>query len=168
MSVSGNKSAPWGVVVNSKAAHGRSKVPLSEHEQHLLEQMEQALSAEDPKFASQMEGSVVRARLRRGLAIGAGGVIVGLGLVVLGVAAESIWWGAIGFALMVGGVAYAITPPKVPKATLGAVTDDGSVRTPEPAGRLGKAGRNKGSKATKQTFLRRLEERWDRRRDDGQ
>jgi len=143
-------------------------VPLSEHEQHLLEQMEQALSAEDPKFASQMEGSVVRARLRRGLAIGAGGVIVGLGLVVLGVAAESIWWGAIGFALMVGGVAYAITPPKVPKATLGAVTEDGSVRTPEPAGRLGKAGRSKGSKATKQTFLRRLEERWDRRRDGGQ
>ena len=80
-------------------------MPLSEHEQHLLEQMEQALSAEDPKFASQMEGSVARARLRRGLAIGAGGVIVGLGLVVLGVAAESIWWGAIGFALMVGGVA---------------------------------------------------------------
>jgi len=29
-------------------------VPLSEHEQHLLEQMEQALYAEDPKFASQM------------------------------------------------------------------------------------------------------------------
>ena len=143
-------------------------MPLSEHEQHLLEQMEQALYAEDPKFASQMQGSAARARLRRGIAIGAGGVIVGLGLVVLGVATQSILWGAIGFALMVGGVAYAISPPKVPKATLGAVTEDGSVRAHEPAGRLGKVRKNKKSTANKQTFLRRIEDRWDRRRDTGQ
>jgi hypothetical protein len=143
-------------------------VPLSEHEQHLLEQMEQALYAEDPKFASQMQGSAARARLRRGLAIGAGGVIIGLGLVVLGVARESILWGAIGFALMVSGVAYAISPPKTPKATLGSVTDDGSVRTHEPArplGRSRKSGKSKKANANKATFLRRLEERWDRRRD---
>jgi len=143
-------------------------VPLSEHEQRLLEQMEQALYAEDPKFASQMQGSAARARLRRGLAIGAIGVIAGLGLVVLGVATESIWWGALGFALMVGGVAYAISPPKVPKVKLGEVTEDGSVRTHEPAGRVGKLRKGKKSNVSKQTFLRRLEERWDRRRDDGQ
>jgi Protein of unknown function (DUF3040) len=143
-------------------------VPLSEHEQHLLEQMEQALYAEDPKFASQMQGSAARARLRRGLAFGAAGVIAGLGLVVLGVATESIWWGAIGFALMVSGVAYAISPPKVSKVKLGAVADDGSVRTHEPAGRLGKLRKGKKATADKQTFLRRLEERWDRRRDTGQ
>jgi len=143
-------------------------VPLSEHEQNLLEQMEQALYAEDPKFASQMQGSAARARLRRGIAIGAGGVIVGLGLVVLGVATQSILWGAIGFALMVGGVAYAISPPKVPKATLGPVTEDGSVRAHEPAGRFGKVRKNKKTTANKQTFLRRIEDRWDRRRDTGQ
>lgn len=148
-------------------------MPLSEHEQHLLEQMEQALYAEDPKFASQMQGSAARARLRRGLAIGAGGVIGGLVLVVLGVATESIWWGALGFALMVGGVAYAISPPKMPKANLGAVTEDGSVRPHAPAGRFGKRHKshkshNKGSNTSKQPFLRRLEDRWDRRRDDGQ
>jgi hypothetical protein len=144
-------------------------VPLSEHEQHLLEQMEQALYAEDPKFASQMQGSAARARLRRGLAIGAGGVIAGLGLVVLGVATESILWGAIGFALMVGGVAYAISPPKAPKVPLGAVTEDGSVRPHEPARRLGRLSKSKGKKsnANKQTFIRRIEERWDRRRDSG-
>jgi len=144
------------------------KVPLSEHEQHLLEQMEQALYAEDPKFASQMQGSAARARLRRGLAIGAVGVIAGLGLVVLGVATMSILWGAIGFGLMVGGVAYAISPPKVPKIKLGAVAEDGSVHTHEPAGRVGRARKNKKPSAAKQTFLRRLEDRWDRRRDSGQ
>ena len=144
-------------------------MPLSEHEQHLLEEMEQALYAEDPKFASQMQGSAARARLRRGIAIGAAGIIVGLGLVVLGVATESILWGAIGFALMVSGVAYAITPPKTPKVNLGAVTEDGSVRPHEPAGRFGKLRKaNKKSGAGKQTFLRRIEDRWDRRRDGGQ
>jgi len=143
-------------------------VPLSEHEQRLLEQMEQALYAEDPKFASQMQGSAARARLRRGIAIGAAGIIVGLGLVVLGVATESIWWGAIGFALMVGGVAYAISPPKVPKVKLGAVTEDGTVRPHEPESRFGKQRKNKKASANKQPFLRRIEDRWDRRRDGGQ
>ena len=143
-------------------------MPLSEHEQRLLEQMEQALYAEDPKFASQMQGSAARARLRRGIAIGAAGIIVGLGLVVLGVATESIWWGAIGFALMVGGVAYAISPPKVPKVKLGAVTEDGTVRPHEPESRFGKQRKNKKSSANKQPFLRRIEDRWDRRRDGGQ
>ena len=144
-------------------------MPLSENEQRLLEQMEQALYAEDPKFASQMQGSAARARLRRGLVIGAAGVVAGLGLVVLGVATESIWWGAIGFALMVAGVAYAITPPKGPKANLGAVTEDGTVRPHAPAGRLGKMRKTtKGTDATKKPFLRRLENRWDRRRDEGQ
>jgi len=144
-------------------------VPLSEHEQHQLEQMEQALFAEDPKFASQMQGSAARARFRRSLAIGAGGVIAGLGLVVLGVVTESIWWGAIGFALMVSGVAYAISPPKVPKVKLGAVAEDGSVRAHTPEGPFGKL-RQAGKKpnATKQPFMRRLEERWDRRHQDGQ
>jgi len=152
----------------SGAAHGRSKVPLSEHEQHLLEQMEQALYAEDPKFASQMQGSAARARLRRGLTIGAVGVVAGLGLVVLGVARESILWGAIGFALMVGGVAYAISPPKVPKVKLGAVTEDGSVRPHESSGRPGRLRRSKKASADRQKFLQRLEERWDRRRNSGQ
>lgn len=143
-------------------------MPLSEHEQHLLEQMEQALYAEDPKFASQMQGSAARARLRRGLAIGAVGVIAGLGLVILGVAAGSIWWGAIGFALMVGGVAYAISPPRAPKIKLGAVAEDGSVHTHERASQASRFGRIRKSKkpnVSRQTFLRRLEDRWDRRRD---
>src|SRR5665811_1965142 len=94
---------------------------LSEHEQHLLEQMEQALYAEDPKFASQMQGSAARARLRRRIIVGGVFVIVGLGLVFLTVVQDVVWWGAVGFALMVGGVVYAITPAKTPKVTLGAV-----------------------------------------------
>lgn len=143
-------------------------MPLSEHEQHLLEQMEQALYAEDPKFASQMQGSAARARLRRRIIIGAVLVIVGLGLVFAGVTVN-LWWGALGFALMVAGVVYAITPAKTPKVKLGAVGQDGSVREREPAGRTSKSRHPaKGPKSNKQTLMRRLEDRWDRRRHDQQ
>jgi len=145
-------------------------VPLSEHEQHQLEQMEQALYAEDPKFASQMQGSAARARLRHRILIAAVGVIGGLGFVFLGVSLANPWWGALGFALMVGGVVFAITPAKAPKAGLGAVAQDGSVRAHTPAGRSSKVRQpgtsRRSGKGSKQTFMRRLEERWDRRRRD--
>jgi hypothetical protein len=92
-------------------------------------------------------------------------VIVGLGLVFLTVVQNVVWWGALGFALMVGGVVYAITPAKTPKVKLGAVGQDGSVREHEPAGRTGKSRHaGKGAKSNKQTLMRRLEDRWDRRR----
>ena len=39
-------------------------MPLSEHEQRLLEQMERALYAEDPKFASSLRSSGARPGVR--------------------------------------------------------------------------------------------------------
>lgn len=144
-------------------------MPLSEHEQHLLEQMEQALYAEDPKFASQMQGSAARATLRRRILIGGVGVIAGLALIFVGVTNEFVLWGALGFALMVGGVVFAITPPKARKVTLGAVAEDGSVRAHAPVGRSGKSRPSgKGPRSNKQTLMRRLEERWERRKHDQQ
>ena len=54
-------------------------MPLSEHEQRLLEQMERALYAEDPKFATALRGSDLRGRYRRRAAYGAiGRLIVGV------------------------------------------------------------------------------------------
>jgi hypothetical protein len=131
-------------------------VPLSEHEQQLLEQMEQALYAEDPKFASQMQGAGAKAAARRRVAVGVVGVLVGLTLVLVGVN-TTMWLGAAGFAVMVASVAFALTPPRR-RAQLGTVQPDGSVRRPTAATR-------KGSKASG-SFMHRLEERWDRRRDE--
>ena len=45
-------------------------MPLSEHEQRLLEQMERALYAEDPKFASSLRSAGPRPGNRRKAAIG--------------------------------------------------------------------------------------------------
>ena len=131
-------------------------MPLSEHEQQLLEQMEQALYAEDPKFASQMQGAGERAAARRRMIIGGVGVVVGLGLVLTGVS-TTMWVGAAGFAVMVAAVVFALTPPRRGKAALGAVQPDGSVRRPGP--------RPKDKTAGHASFMQRLEHRWDRRRD---
>ena len=62
-------------------------MPLSEHEQRMLEQLEQALAAEDPKFASSMEGSRRGGPTRLRWIIGVVGVLAGLGLVLVGAGA---------------------------------------------------------------------------------
>jgi hypothetical protein len=63
-------------------------VPLSEHEQRLLEQMERALHAEDPKFASALQGDKLRRRLRRRLILAVVGVLAGGALIGYGVVAK--------------------------------------------------------------------------------
>lgn len=136
-------------------------MPLSEHEQHMLEQMEQALSAEDPKFASHMQGSTTRSIVRRRYAVGALAVVVGLGLVLVGVN-TSMWIGGVGFAVMVAGVAYALTPPRQRSPRLGTVGDDGTVRPPAPKRPVG--GPRRQGTPSSGTFMQRLEQRWERRR----
>jgi uncharacterized protein (DUF58 family) len=151
-------------------------VPLSEHEQRLLEQMEQQLSVEDPKFASAMRGSAARVKARRRMILGALGVLVGLGLVVLGVArggAEGLILGIAAFGVMVAGAWLAVTPPrqKGPVGPVGTVSADGTTQPRVPRGQRGTApgkarrrGRkNRGSGG----FMSRMEQRWDRRRGGG-
>ena len=57
-------------------------MPLSEHEQRLLEQMERALYAEDPKFASSLRSAGPRPGSRRKAAVGVLTALVGFGLLI--------------------------------------------------------------------------------------
>ncbi|GAA1790610.1 MAG: DUF3040 domain-containing protein [Actinobacteria bacterium] len=133
---------------------------LSEREQQLLDEMEQALYAEDPRFANQMQ-SVVRRTTHRHHIIGGVGVLLGLGLVLLGVNTNWII-GGIGFVVMVAALAYAFAPPRKQPVQLGSVRADGSVRATSAKAR--KARRTHKPKAAG-GFMERLEDRWDRRRD---
>ena len=128
-------------------------MPLSDHEQKMLEQMEQALAAEDPKFASQMQGSSLASLQRRRWLVGAIGVLVGLGLVLVGIN-TTMWVGAIGFAVMVASAVFAATPPR--RAALGAVQGDGSTAP------HGSGGRKKGQRS----FMDRLDDRWEKRQNN--
>jgi hypothetical protein len=82
-------------------------VPLSEHEQRLLDQIEQALYAEDPKFASAVRSARARSRGRRSIVFGALGVVVGLALVLVGLIGNVIVLSVVGFVLVVASCAYA-------------------------------------------------------------
>jgi len=90
-------------------------MPLSEHEQRLLEQIERALYAEDPKFASTVRGKGLGKPTRRRRFQGAAIFVVGLVLLVVGVAVRQLWLGGlpvlsiVGFLAMLGGAVLAVT-----------------------------------------------------------
>lgn len=62
-------------------------MPLSEHEQRMLEQIESALYAEDPKFASSVRGGRLRTTSSRRRLQAAALFVLGLFLLVAGIAA---------------------------------------------------------------------------------
>ena len=75
-------------------------MPLSEHEQRLLDQIERALSAEDPKFASTVRSSDLKTHhLRR---LRSAGLLLAVGLLLLLIGAVAPIWplGVVGFVVM--------------------------------------------------------------------
>ncbi|MFN8076325.1 MAG: DUF3040 domain-containing protein [Kineosporiaceae bacterium] len=131
-------------------------MPLSENEQRLLEQMERALSAEDPKFASAMRGGARAIGARRRLLLGGLGVCAGLVVLLVGVTrggTPGVVFGVVGFVLMLAGTAYAASSQRRPGPT-GVVAADGKVARPAARGR---------SRGRSSSFMQRMEERWDRR-----
>jgi hypothetical protein len=81
-------------------------VPLSEHEQRLLDEIEQALYAEDPKFASSVRSARAHRRLRSSVLLCVLGVLAGLGLVLVGLLTNIIALAVLGFVLLVGSCGY--------------------------------------------------------------
>src|ERR1700710_1582330 len=92
-------------------------MPLSEHEQRLLDEIEQALYAEDPKFASSVRSARPRNRTRTMLAVAIVGVLVGLAVVMIGLTRDLGAVGVVGFVLIVVSCVIAATGLRGPKQT---------------------------------------------------
>ena len=139
-------------------------MPLSEHEQRVLEQMEQALYAEDPRLASQLKrpaaGGGAAGLDRRRLALGVLVALAGLALVVVGVMSSMIWVGALGFLAMVMGGAWAASPGRSGRSRLRVVDQNGSAAAPT-SPKKPRQGKSPGG------FMERMEQQWDRRREQG-
>jgi hypothetical protein len=127
-------------------------MPLSEYEQRVLEQMERQLTSDDPRLVSTLRGG--RSGLGRWLLTGFG-ALAGLALLVVGTAASMPLVGIAGFVVMFVFVVLAFTPPRR-SGPVGTVTPGGGVRKAAQA----RPARGKG-------FVERLEERWEKRRDEG-
>jgi Protein of unknown function (DUF3040) len=134
------------------------RMPLSDHEQRMLDQIESALYAEDPKFASSVRGGGLRAPSTRRRLQGAALFVIGLALLVAGVPLRTAIFGGypilsvLGFIIMFGGVVLAITGPRVPG------TKDRSGSSSQGGARQRRA---KGSGS----FTSRMEDRFRRRFD---
>jgi hypothetical protein len=83
-------------------------VPLSDHEQRLLDEIEQALYAEDPKFAASVRAARTRSRTRRSAALCILGILAGLGLVLAGLLTNIIALSVVGFVLVVASCGYGV------------------------------------------------------------
>lgn len=125
----------------------------------MLDQIESALYAEDPKFASSVRGGTLRAPSTRRRLQGAALFVIGLAMLVSGVAFKATMIGSfpilsvIGFIVMFGGVVFAITGPRV------------GVPGERPAGDGGSVGRQKRAKGGG-SFTSRMEDRFRRRFDE--
>ena len=134
-------------------------MPLSDHEQRMLDQIESALYAEDPKFASSVRGGTLRAPTARRRLQGAALFVIGLAMLVSGVAFKATMIGSfpilsvIGFIVMFGGVVFAITGPRVAGR---AATAPGRAPARAPARAKGSGG----------SFTSRMEDRFRRRFDE--
>ena len=84
-------------------------MPLSEEELRLLEQMERALVAEDPKFASTLRGTTLRRHARRNAFISGGVLVAGVAVLMTGAVMRETVAGIIGFVVMLGSAYVGLT-----------------------------------------------------------
>ena len=130
-------------------------MPLSEHEQRLLDQIERALYAEDPKFASTVRGGRLRRPSRRRRLQGVVMFVAGIVALVLGVVFRATWLAGLpvisvaGFLLMLLGAVLAITSAGAGKKNQAAEGESGAAPAEKERSR----------------FTSRMEERFRRRFD---
>jgi hypothetical protein len=71
-------------------------MPLSENEKRVLEEMEAALSADDPKFAHRLRGELSSQRVRR-YVLGFIFILAGMAILIGGLVAKNVFIGISGF-----------------------------------------------------------------------
>lgn len=148
-------------------------MPLSEEELRLLEQMERALVAEDPKLASTMRGTTLRASARRRAILAGGVFVIGVAVLMTGAVTKLIPVGIAGFVVMLASAYVALSSWRSqnhvgdqsspqsgshPNFTVieGARSKKRAPRAPRPA---------RGRSPSSGSMMQRFEERWRRRRD---
>lgn len=152
-------------------------MPLSEEELRLLEQMERALQAEDPKFVSALQGRTLErtARLR---ALAAAVVFLGgLAMLLGGAMTQLVWLSIVGFVVMLASATLGLTawrgrhaPKERPVDPFG--HPEMSEHAHHSHHRFGVIDGGRRTRKPRRTpsgggFMHRMEQRWQRRRDQG-
>ena len=135
-------------------------MPLSEHERRQLEQIEQALRADDPRFADAVRAAGPRVHYKRRVIAAALGLVIGVGLLLAGVVINVIVLAVAGFAVMLACSLRAVTSYRrmTGITTARVPAKDRAPGQERRAARGRRAGQQAGS-----GLMERLEERWRRR-----
>lgn len=116
---------------------------LSEHEQRLLDEMERGFYRSEADVLQTASTSQRRVNYRS-LVLGIIVAVVGIGVLIGGVAAQLLWLGLIGFAIMLGGVMLMLSRSSEPEVPADEI----------PTSR---------AKESRESFSERMERRWDER-----
>jgi hypothetical protein len=136
-------------------------VPLSEHEQRQLEQIEQALYADHPRLAKAMRSKDPKVHYRRRVIQAAIAFILGVGMVAAGVLLRYPWLDGVGFGGMAASCFWAVTSYR---RMTGMTVDRRTAGQRRPSRRQ----RKRAAKMVQNAGLMdRIEERWRRRQEGG-
>ncbi|HEX9066011.1 MAG TPA: DUF3040 domain-containing protein [Streptosporangiaceae bacterium] len=136
-------------------------MPLSEHEQRQLEQIEQALYAEHPRFAKAVRSADPRVHYKRRVVYAAILFVVGVALLPLGLATTYIAISIVGFVIMLASCYWAAISYRRMNGMATGRMQLRDRRAKRERGASGGSGRRSGT-----GLGERLDERW-RRRQEG-
>ena len=131
-------------------------MPLSEHEQRLLDQIERQLYAEDPKFASTVRSHDLRSHLVRRVKKFSALLVVGLAGLLAGTILSNLVLGVAGFLVMLAaGLVIARSLQRLSRGD-----------NPMPLPKAAKSKKGKKGPQPRGTLRERAEERFRRRFED--
>src|ERR1700761_316798 len=142
-------------------------VPLSEHEQRQLEQIEQALYREDRRLARLVRSSDPRVHYKRRVAEALFGLALGAAMIAAGIVLPVIGLSVAGFVVMLLCGIWALNSWRqmATVAVVAAAADGTSAVSADPGrGRRSRRSRRsrRGGNAPRSSFGERLDERWRR------
>ena len=135
-------------------------MPLSEHEQRQLKQIEEALRAGDPRFANAIDAADPRVHYKRRIVAAAVAFVIGVGLLLAGVAINVVPVAVAGFAGMLTSSLWAVDSYR---RMTGRIPAQG----PRPDMERRAAKSRRSAKQTGSGLMGRLEERWRHRQQGG-
>ncbi len=133
-------------------------MPLSEHEQRQLEQIEQALYAEHPRFARAVRAADPQVHYKRRVVYAVLGFAIGVALLPVGVASTYIAISVAGFVVMLASCYWAA----ISYRRMNGITTGKVASKDRHGGRTKRGGKRSGTGLSE-----RLEERWRRRQEGG-
>jgi len=134
-------------------------MPLPEHEQRQLQEIEQALCRDDPKFVRLMRAGDSRVNYKRRLMQALVGVVIGVGLLSAGAVTYRVYLEALGVVIVLASLVWAVVRWRRHVARVRPARSRAGAKT-------AKGTKHRPGQTRRARMMQRLEERW-RHRQEG-